>query len=247
VSQEPLERPRDAGALLKHALERYRGNFLAFLAIAAAIVVPAELIVSGVGLQQLTSGYDASPPREELIVPVLVSYLVTTPIITATCIHSLRSLQDGRGARPGKALSAGLEIFAPIFLAVALAAIGIVVGLALLILPGIYLAVRLFFVPQAVVVDGQLGPAALRRSWELVEGMWWRTFGIVVLVNLVATLPAFVVQAPVSALAKSADSQAVALLGQIAVETVVAPFVAIAATLLFYDLRARGASAPSAP
>ena len=39
----------------------YRRHFWTFLAVGAVVVVPAELIVSGVGLEQLTAGYDGSP------------------------------------------------------------------------------------------------------------------------------------------------------------------------------------------
>jgi hypothetical protein len=239
VTSEPLERPRDPGALLTHALTLYRESFPAFLAIAAAIVVPAELIVSGVGLQELTSGYDASPPTGDLIVSTLVNYLVITPLITAICVYALRSKEHGDGARPGAAITAGLEAFAPIFLAVLVAAVGIAVGLTLLIVPGIYLAVRLYFVPQAIVLAGKRGSEALIHSWGLVEGNWWRTIGIVLLVNVVALLPGFLIQAPFAALAKSADSQAVALGGQVLIQILTAPFVAIAATLMFFDLRSR--------
>jgi hypothetical protein len=40
----------------------------------------------------------------------------------------------------------------------------------LFILPGVYLAVRWYFVPQAVVIDGARGPAALTRSGQIVRG-----------------------------------------------------------------------------
>ena len=66
-----------------------------------------------------------------------------------------------------------------------LAALGILLGL-LLIVPGIYLFVRWYFVPQAVVLEGAHGAGALRASGRLVEGAWWRTLGLIVLVNLVA-------------------------------------------------------------
>ena len=52
------------------------------------------------------------------------------------------------------------------------------------------------------MIDGERGTGALRRSWELVQGFWWRTFGLVVVVNLVvATLLALVISAPFTAIA----------------------------------------------
>jgi hypothetical protein len=45
----------------------------------------------------------------------------------------------------------------------------------------IFLAIRLLFATSAVMVEGQRGIGALRRSWALVRGQWWRTFGIFLL------------------------------------------------------------------
>lgn len=236
---DELERRRDVGALLGDAFQLYRSNFGSFVAIAAAIVLPVQLIVTGLGLEQLTSGHDPSPPPAQTLVPAVVSFLVTTPLVTAICIYALRSVSAGRGVRAGTAITAGLEAFTPIFAAVLLAALGIAVGLVL-ILPGVYLAVRWFFVPQAVVVDTARGPGAIARSGQLVQGSWWRTFGIVVLANLAATIPALVLQVPLEALARSADREAVSLAGRIVVETLATPFVALVSTLLYFDLRVRG-------
>ena len=75
-----LERPRDAGALLRDSLVVYIRHFWTFLALGALVVVPSELIVSGVGLEQLSSGYDSSPTFAEAAIPAVVSYLVVAPL-----------------------------------------------------------------------------------------------------------------------------------------------------------------------
>jgi hypothetical protein len=109
----------------------------------------------------------------------------------------------------------------------------------LLVLPGIYLAVRWFFVPQAVVLEHAHGPGALRRSGELVQGCWWRTLGIVLLANLAAAIPTFVLGGPFASLASHYDRQVWIMVGSMVTEVVTAPFVALLSTLLYFDLRAR--------
>jgi VIT1/CCC1 family predicted Fe2+/Mn2+ transporter len=99
--------------------------------------------------------------------------------------------------------------------------------------------VRWYFVPQAVVIDGARGPAALTRSGQLVEGFWWRTFGLVLLANLAVAIPGFVLLAPFTAIADSADQAVWALVGTILATSVTTPFVALFSTLLYYDLLAR--------
>jgi hypothetical protein len=105
--------------------------------------------------------------------------------------------------------------------------------------PGVYLFVRWFFVPQVVVIEETRAPGALQRGGELVAGMWWRTFGLVVLVNLAVALPALLLTAPFAAIATSSERALWSMVGTIVTETVTGPFVAIYATLLYYDLRAR--------
>jgi hypothetical protein len=239
-----LARERGIGDLLGDAIRIYFRNFWTVFAIGLAVVVPVQLIVSGIGLEELTSGYRETDDTAEMIVPTIVSYFVVAPLIAAAAIHLLRGLADGEKPHAGRSIQAGLDIFAPMFLAVVLAGLGIAIGLMLLIVPGIYVAVRLYFVPQAVVIDNARSTEALRGSWRFTGGFWFRTFGVIILANVVAFLPASLVVLPLQALAESADRQAIALGGMILTESLTAPFVALVSTLLFFDIRARR-SAPA--
>jgi hypothetical protein len=234
-----LRRRRELGELFGDALSVYGRHLGLFLALAAAVAVPAALIVSGIGLEQLSSPYEEEPALAEALIPTAVSFFVTTPLITAACVYALQDVASGARPAIGETLTRGLEAFAPVFLALLLAALGVAVGLALLIVPGVYLAIRWFFIPQAVVLEGARGAEPLRRSGQVVQGLWWRAFGTVVLANLAAALPGILVIAPLQAAAKATDSQAVSLAGQTAVEVLTTPFLALIATLLWFDLQER--------
>jgi hypothetical protein len=233
-----LERPRDAGALLRDAFSVYRRHFWTFLAIGAIVVVPSELIVSGVGLDQLSGRYDATPSFAEAAIPGAVAYLVVAPLVSAICVFALRSVASGDSPRAREAVVKGFEMFTPLFFAVLLAALGIALGL-LLIVPGIYLFVRWYFVPQVVVVENQQAAAALRGSSRLVQGAWWRTLGLIALVNVAALLAALVIGSPFTAAADSSDRAAWSLIGQILAGVITQPFAALYSTLLYFDLRQR--------
>jgi hypothetical protein len=235
----PLEQPRDLGALLRDSLSVYLGHFGTFLALGALVVVPSELIVSGIGLEMLSSDYDASPGFAEMAIPAVVAYLVVAPLITAICVHALSSVASGGSPGAREAIVNGFESFTPIFFAVLLAALGIVIGLLIFILPGVYLFVRWYFVPQAVVLEGARDAGALRASGRLVEGEWWRTFGMVVLVNVLALLVVLLLGYPFAAAADSTDRAIWALAGQIVSGSVTQPFAALFSTLLYFDLRER--------
>jgi hypothetical protein len=238
-----LNRARDLTALFSDSLKLLRRHLGVFLVLSAVVVVPVHLIVSGIGLGQLTGSYDASPPLAESLIPVAVSFLVVAPLINAICIKVLQSIASGDDPSPGRSIVEGFEAFTPLFFSVLLAAAGITLGLFLFIVPGIYLAVRWFFVPQAVVIEGATGPNALRVSMRLTEGFWWRTFGIVLVANLATALPGLLLTVPAEALGKASGQAFWSLAGTILTELITTPFVALIATLLYYDLRARRAGA----
>ncbi len=233
-----LAKARGIQELLGESLAIYLQNFWRLLVIAFAVVAPVQLIVLGIGLEELTAPYREKATTAELMIPIAVSFLVIAPLTAATTINVLRSLAEGQAPRIRSSLQAGLDAFAPVFLAVLLAGAGIVLGL-IVVIPGVYFAVRWFLVPQAVVIDGTRSTEALKGSWNLVQGFWWRTLGIALLTSLLGAVPGLLILSPVQAIAESADRQAVQLVGTIISQTLSAPLVAIVATLLFYDLRAR--------
>jgi hypothetical protein len=241
VNQLKLRQQRDVGALFRDAFAVYSRHALLFILLSAAVVVPAELIVEGIGLEMLTSSYDSSPSVAETVIPTIVEFLVVTPIIAAICIYALHQIAGGERPSAGRVLVAGFEAFTPLFAAVALAAAGIALGFVALIVPGVYLAVRWYFVPQTVVIEGARGQQALTRSGLIVTGFWWRVFGLVLLANVAILIPGFILLAPFTEIAKNTDRAVWALVGSAITTSVTTPFVALYSTLLFYDLLARRA------
>jgi Membrane domain of glycerophosphoryl diester phosphodiesterase len=231
--------PRTLGELLRDAFAAYFRHVGAFLAIGIAVAVPVQLVVSGIGLGQLSGGYEQSATRAELFVLFAEGFLIIGPLVTAMVVHALLAIADGRPPRAGAAITQGLEAFRPVFVPVLLASLGILVGFLLIVLPGIWLATRWAFTTQAVVVDGRRNTDAIARSGELVTGSWWRVFGIIICTLLVVFLPGAIVQLPFDAWGDSADSSAIALVGQLVSNALITPFVALVFTLLYFDLLAR--------
>ena len=130
-----------------------------------------------------------------------------------------------------------------------------IVGVPLIlasIAAGVWLYVRLSLAPCALVLE-QVGiGAALRRSWVLVKGDWWRVFGITLLTFVVATFVGFVIQVPFQLLgygslaeltgggdALAARALVLSSIGSIVVATLVDPFTAGVRALLYVDRRMR--------
>ncbi|MDT0267822.1 hypothetical protein RM844_16180 [Streptomyces sp. DSM 44915] len=82
-----------------------------------------------------------------------------------------------------------------------LAALGIIGGLVL----AVWLYVRLSLAAPALMLERQGVIASLRRSAKLVEGAWWRVFGIQVLMLLLVLVVSSVIEFPVAAIAGLID------------------------------------------
>ena len=63
--------------------------------------------------------------------------------------------------------------------------LGVLVGLPL----GLYWNTRWSLIGPVMIVERRFGLAALRRSRDLVEGAWWRTFGIIIVAALISQVP----------------------------------------------------------
>ena len=108
-----------------------------------------------------------------------------------------------------------------------------------LIVPGIYLAVRWLFAPAAVIVDGKRGIEAFERSADLVRNYWWRCLGVLLVVYILTNIPANIIQQVGVSAAKSADSAALQLAGQIVASTLALPLLALMVGLLYFDQKLR--------
>jgi hypothetical protein len=114
-----------------------------------------------------------------------------------------------------------------------LAGLGILIGFVLLIVPGLYLWTIWLLIVPAIMLEGHGILGSFGRSRELVRGHGWSVFGVIVLT--VAIMIA--VGIAVSIVEEVLDSSLVTFLLDIATETATAPFLALAWTLTYFELR----------
>lgn len=107
---------------------------------------------------------------------------------------SYAALQELRGdiATMGESLAQSASRIAPLLGASLLAGLGLVLGMILLIAPGLILMCAWAVVTPACVVE-RLGPLkSLRRSDALTKGYRWKIFGLIMLVGIVSGVIGFV-------------------------------------------------------
>jgi hypothetical protein len=114
-----------------------------------------------------------------------------------------------------------------------LAGLAIAIGLLLLIVPGLVLMTWWVVIIPAIVLEDKSAAESFSRSRELVRGYGWNVFGVIVLTILLLIVVSIVIGLILSPF----DDWLQQLLSNIISGTVIAPFIAVTWTLLYFRLR----------
>ena len=140
----------------------------------------------------------------------------------------------------------------PLLGATLLSGLVITIGLILCIVPGVWLWVLFALVTPALVLERCGVTAAFGRSKKLVDGAWWRTFGILLLTVVIGWVISWIISLPFGLLGAattgfSADPTAtlsvgsliLSTIGAIIASTITLPFSSAVTVLLYVDRRMR--------
>ncbi len=166
------------------------------------------------------------------VVAVIVS-LVATTLFTGMVVELVADVQDGRrDASASQLLQAATPVLGQLILVGIVAGIGIVIGLILIIVPGLIL-LTIWSVAAPVVVLERPGVfAALARSRELVRGNGWQVFGVILVLYVMVSVGALILDS----VADSAGS-GVGIVVRVVVGILTAPLAALASSVLYFELR----------
>jgi hypothetical protein len=112
----------------------------------------------------------------------------------------------------------------------------------------LWLTIKLLFIPHSVILDDLGAVDAFKRSFSLVTGYWWRTFGIYILISFIVGFIVGMLQQLAGLISLGLNQLpaippmvtiGVAGLLMTIIQLVIQPIGIIATTLLYYDLRIR--------
>ena len=239
-----LGRTRSISQLLDATFSLWWRHRAVFLTLALIIVAPVAILSEGI-LQDagdLSKRSDITLTDISPLLLVFVLMLIQIPLITATFARAVQRMGAGEQVGVGDALRGGVAVFGAALAAILLAGVCTIIGFIALIVPGIYLSVRLAFVGQAAAIERTGARAALQMSMRLTKGRFWNVLGILLLVSFGGVAVATAVQAPFHAMGGTAELAAAAI-----VQSAVNSVSALALTLVYFDLKVRGGLEPAAP
>lgn len=172
-------------ALLKQGWQLYRQHFGIIAAVVVAVWLPLELLSSY--MDQFVFGADDFR-KSFKFVQFLESFFGI--IATAGVISIGYSSLQGRKPSFGSALRSGASAWGRMWWTRLLSGLAIIVGFLLLVIPGVYLLVRLALVEPIAVCERVSGSTAMRRSFDLTKGRFWQVFrlGLALIGFLIAML-----------------------------------------------------------
>jgi len=119
-----------------------------------------------------------------IIVSIVVYLIMQAVIVRATFVYARG---DGR-ASIGESIGAALPVLGPLLVMIILFYLGVMLGVFLLIVPGIILAVMWSVSTPALVVERLGATEALGRSRALTKGSRWKIFGLYLLTFILVVL-----------------------------------------------------------
>jgi hypothetical protein len=198
---------------------------------AGKLIVMAAIVFGFLSLVAAAIGPTRHPALVALIAVVYTVGLLWLQGALAVAVGELRA--GRRIDSIGPVFDRVAPRLLPLIVAGILVAIGVGGGFILFFVPGLILLTLWMAVTPAVVLEGKGVLEAFGRSYRLVRGDGVRVFAIIALTTIFSTIVAAVIRALLTPLPRFFDLY---LAGVIA-NSVVMPFVALAWTITYFDLR----------
>ena len=218
----------DVGTVFERIFQIYRAQFTLLIPAALVVFVPVA-ILSG-----LIYAGDVSILGALLVAAIST---VATYWFQGMVVEAAEDILDGRRDYTlGSLLRSAGPVIGPLLIAGILAGIGIAIGLLLLIVPGLFLLTIWAVIAPVIVIERTGAIEAFGRSRELVKGNGWQVFGVIVVLFLLQFIVSGLIQGIADSVSDTFASYAVA---DLLVRLLVAPLSAIAAAVLYFELKAR--------
>ena len=219
--------------VLSEAWDLYRRFASHFLLIAFVIYVITALLVALLSLAGVVGA----------ILGAILSFAATY-VVQASLIKAVQDVRDGRvDLDLSETVQAASPYILPVIGAAILAGIGITIGFILLIVPGLILLTFWCLIIPFIVLGGSGVFASFGNSWRTVRGYAWRVFGTYVLVFLILIAFSIVLGLILGLLPVFLRS----FVNNVVTGTLIAPFLALVATLIYYRLIAAHAGETYVP
>jgi hypothetical protein len=212
------------GRVFSRTLTLLSRNFPIYFVVAAIAALPSVLLES--------SGTDKETAAA-LSLLGLIGMVVLGPLSQAVMLHTAFQDMSGRRISLSESMRAALGRWLPLIGVSICVGFGVVLGLILLIVPGVILMIMWYVANPACIVE-RLGVfASMARSSELTKGHRWSIFGMWLLIAIASGVMAAVVKGVLGL----TGSTGLVISGTLAWTALASAFGAIFVVVAYHDLR----------
>ena len=250
-SYTPQLRPLAVGEMLDAGFRLFGARFWTLIVCVLVPVLPLTIVATGLQASvdpnafdlDATSDVDSGTALAGTLVASLIQFAAAALAIAA-CFKAISAAYLGERAGAAESLRYALGRTLALCIAYIVVIFIVVVGLIFLIIPGIWLAVKLAMAFPAVVFERKNAFSAVGRSWSLTSGHFWRTLGTLLVVFLITFVAQLVFGGVVGGILGASDSgelttAVVLTLVNLITLALTYPLWAAVTTVLYYDLRVR--------
>jgi len=224
------------GSVLGEAWNLYARFFVRFFVLAAVVFLITNL-ASAVLFEAI--GTETTLAATLVAVAAAAVIVVGTYWLQGALVFAVQDARDGSfDASNDEILRKVKPFLGTLVLAGILGGLGIALGFLLLIVPGLVLLTWWALISPVVVLERKSVGEAFGRSRELVRGNGWTVFGVMLITTILSMVATGILSALLSFLPRFLEQW----LGGTIAGAVVAPFAAIAVTLMYFQLTATVAS-----
>ncbi len=223
----------DVGTVLSEAFALYRAHWRHLISIAFVVYLLLSLVIFLAALLGPLGVLGAA-------------FVALAGIfwLQGALVEAIRDIRDGRADLSiRETLSRVRPRVGTLGVAGLLAALGIVLGLLLFIVPGLVLLVFWSLIVPVIVLERAGVFESFGRSRELVRGNGWSVFGVIVTTVLLVVLAGIVIGIALVWLPNPIEGY----VSNVVSNTLLAPFSALAWTLMYYHLRGGAPAREEAP
>ena len=247
----PQLRPLSVGEMLDAGFRLFRHRFGTLVACVVVPIVPLTILGTIVTASTDPNAYDVNAPASETgtafagFAISLVLQSAGAALAVAACFKAISAAYLGELANWSDSLGYAFRRFIPLIITYIVVVLITIPFWIFLIIPGIWISVKLCMSFPAVIFERANPFRAIGRSWTLTRDNWWRIFGTLVVVFLIALVVNFALTAVLGIVAAGSDS--ISELAFAVLTTIITlltymltyPLWAAVMTVMYYDLRVR--------
>lgn len=219
------------GEVLSEAWTLYKRFFKQFFLTAFVVFAVLDLLSA---LATSAAGNGAAAGAFWSLIAALIG-IIGYFWVQGALVELVRDVRDGRADR---SIAETYEAVRPrlpaLIVAGILAGLGILIGLVLVIIPGLFLLTIWSMIVPVIVLEGKSAGDSFRRSREIVRGNGWNVFGLLVVTFLIIIVAGVVIQLIFAPLPNFLDYW----LGSLVAHSLTVPFAAAALATAYFRLTA---------